>query len=123
MSSDDLPQLDGEDPLELLAAFVSARLVDDDDAEVGAVAFDPDHDGDQLADGRTVTGWEVFVGDESDEELSDPNRVRLPSLSWLVARFPALLGVFAGHDGSEASWVADDAGALVPWHDGDEPPR
>ena len=106
---------DGSQPRDNFAAFVSARLVEDDDADVGAVAFDPDHHGDTLGDGRIVTGWEVFVGDESDEELSDPGSVRLPSLSWLVERFPQLETLFDTHDGSEASWVVDETGALTPW--------
>ena len=111
---------DGEEPRDNFAAFVSARLVDDEDAEVGAVAFDPTHHGDELADGRIVTGWEVFVGDESEDELSDPDQVRLPSLSWLVDRFPQLEPLFDEHDGSEASWVADDDDeSLIPW-DSDE---
>jgi hypothetical protein len=114
-SNDDLPDLDVDDPRDLLAAFVSARLVDDEDADVGAVAFDPDHDGDELADGRTVTGWEIFAGTETEEELTDPERIRLPSLSWLVDRFPQLASLFADHDGSEASWVVDEDGVLVPW--------
>ncbi len=119
MPSSDLPNLDGEDPLELLAAFVSARLVENDDAQLGALAFDPNHDGDELADGRTVTGWEIFVGDETEEELSDAERVRLPSLSWVVERFPAVVRVLEGHDGSEASWVADEDGTLAPWNGDD----
>ena len=110
---------DGDDPRDLFAAFVSARLIEDEDADVGAVTFDPDHDGDELGDGRTVTGWEIFVGDEAEEELSDPERVRLPSLSWLVDRFPQLEPLFDGHDGTEASWVADESGRLVPW-EGDD---
>lgn len=114
-TSDDLPDLDGDDPRDLLAAFASARLVDDEAADLGAVTFDPSHDGDELGDGRTVTGWEVFVGDESEDELSDPELIRLPSLSWLVDRFPQLEPVFASHDGGEASWVAADDGTLVPW--------
>lgn len=118
MTSDNLPDLDGDDPLARMAAFVSARLVDDDDATVGAVSFDPDHHGDELGDGRTVTGWEIFVGDETEEELRDPECVRLPSLSWLVARYPELDPIFEHHDGSLASWV-DEGGQLVPW-DGDE---
>jgi hypothetical protein len=112
---DDL--FDGDDPRERLAAFVSARLVDDEAADVGAVAFDPSHDGDELGDGRTVTGWEIFVGDETEDELSDPEQIRLPSLSWLVDRFPQLTPLFDSHDGSEASWVRDDDGSLVPWED------
>ncbi len=110
---------DGSQPRDNFAAFVSARLVDDDTADVGAVAFDPDHHGDALGDGRIVTGWEIFVGDEAEEELSDPRFIRLPSLSWLADRYPQLEPLFDEHDGSEASWVADDAGRLVPW-DGDD---
>jgi hypothetical protein len=112
---------DGSEPRDNFAAFVSARLVDDEDAQVGAVAFDPNHHGDELGDGRIVTGWEVFVGDESEDELSDPDLVRLPSLSWLIDRFPQLEPLFDTHDGSLASWVADGDGALVPW-DGDDVP-
>ncbi len=111
---------DGDEPRDNFAAFVSARLIDDEEAEVGAVAFDPNHHGDELADGRIVTGWEVFVGDESEDELSDPEQVRLPSLSWLVERFPQLEELFDTHDGSEASWVTDDDGALVSWDGGEE---
>lgn len=106
---------DGSQPRDNFAAFASARLIEDDEADVGAVAFDPSHHGDALADGRIVTGWEVFVGDESDDELSDAGSVRLPSLSWLVDRFPQLEPLFDTHDGSEASWVADETGALLPW--------
>ncbi len=111
---------DGTEPRDNFAAFVSGRLVDDADADVGAVAFDPDHHGDQLEDGRIVTGWEVFVGDESEEELSDPELIRLPSLSWLVERFPQLEPLFDSHDGAEASWVADEDGTLHPWDPADD---
>lgn len=110
---------DGSSPRDNFAAFVSARLIDDPTADVGAVAFDPDHHGDELGDGRIVTGWEVFVGDESEDELSDPELIRLPSLSWLLDRFPQLGELFDTHDGSEASWVVDEYGALTPWQ-GDE---
>lgn len=110
---------DGSEPRDNFAAFVSARLIDDEDAEVGAVAFDPDHHGDELGDGRIVTGWEIFVGDETEEELSDPHQVRLPSLSWLVDRFPQLEPLFDEHGGGLASWVADDDGTLVPWDGGE----
>jgi len=110
---------DGSQPRDNFAAFVSARLIDDEDVDVGAVAFDPDHHGDELGDGRIVTGWEIFVGDETEEELSDPEFIRLPSLSWLVDRYPQLRALFDEHDGTEASWVADEDGDLVPWHGDD----
>jgi hypothetical protein len=104
---------DEDDPLEDLAAFVSARLLEDDDLEPGVVSFDPDHHGNELGDGRTVTGWQLFVGDETDDELDDPERIRLPSLVWLVQRYPDLLALVETHDGSEASWVRDADGRLV----------
>ncbi len=110
---------DGSEPRDNYAAFVSARLVDDDATDVGAVAFDPDHHGDELGDGRIVTGWEIFVGDESEDELSDPDLIRLPSLSWLIDRYPQLEPLFDDHDGTEASWVADEAGTLLPWDAGE----
>jgi hypothetical protein len=104
---------DDEDPLEDLAAFVSARLLEDDRLEPGVVTFDPDDHGHELADGRTVTGWQVFVGDETPDELDDPERIRLPSLGWLVQRYPDLLALVESHDGSEASWTRAEDGRLV----------
>jgi hypothetical protein len=106
---------DEEDPLEDLAAFVSARLLEDDRLEPGVVTFDPDDHGHELGDGRTVTGWQVFVGDETPDELDDPERIRLPSLGWLVQRYPDLLALVETHDGRETSWVRDARGRLVPY--------
>jgi hypothetical protein len=105
---------DEEDPLEDLAAFVSARLLEEDDLEPGVVTFDPDGHGTELGDGRTVTGWQLFVGDETEDELDDPERIRLPSLGWLVQRYPELLALLETHDGRETSWVRDAQGRLVP---------
>jgi hypothetical protein len=102
-----------EDPLEDLAGFVSARLLEDDRLEPGVVTFDPDDHGRELGDGRTVTGWQVFVGDETPAELDDPERIRLPSLAWLVQRYPDLLALVETHDGAEASWVRGDDGRFV----------
>jgi hypothetical protein len=103
-----------DDPLEDLAAFVSARLLEDDRLEPGVVSFDPDDHGRELGDGRTVTGWQLFVGDETPDELDDPERIRLPSLAWLVQRYPDLFALVETHDGAEASWIRDAQGRLVP---------
>lgn len=99
-----------------LAVYASARLVDTG-AGVGAIAFDPDDAGRVLGDGREVSGWSVFVGEETEEELSDAERLRLPSLAWVVARDPAVAMVTAGHDGSAGYWVreGDDASGLPRW--------
>ena len=92
------------DPAERQAVYASARLVDSG-AAVGALAFVPEDAGRQLGDGRTVSGWSAFQGEETDEELTDAERLRLPSLSWLVRHDPAVTMVTVGHDGSMGYWV------------------
>lgn len=89
---------------ERMAVFASARLVDAA-APVGAIAFDPDDSGRLLGDGRTVSGWGVFQGEETDEELTDAERLRIPSLAWLLRHDPAVVMVTNGHDGSAGYWV------------------
>lgn len=98
---------DEPDPLAGQALFVSARLVEDDTARIGAAAFDPADADRDLGDGRTITGWQAFVGDESDEELDDPTRVRLPSLSWFLQREPELWPLVRDHDGTAGYWTRD----------------
>lgn len=104
------------DRAERLAVYASARLVDTA-SDVGAIAFDPDDAGRALGDGREVSGWSVFAGEETEEELTDADRLRLPSLAWVVARDPAVAMVTAGHDGSAGYWVRgqDDANGLPTW--------
>lgn len=95
------------DPAEQAAVYASGRLVDTD-AHVGAIAFDPSDTGRELADGRTISGWSMFVGEETDEELADAERVRLPSLAWVLRRDPAVAFVTSGHDGSAGYWTRGD---------------
>ncbi len=99
-----------------LAVFASGRLVDAG-AAVGAVSFDPDDAGRPLADGRVISGWSVFTGEETEEELTDPERIRLPSLAWVVEHDPAVAMVTAGHDGTAGYWVraGEDAHGLPVW--------
>jgi hypothetical protein len=92
-----------------LAVFASARLVDTE-TPVGAIAFDPGDRGRGLADRRTVSGWSFFAGDETDEELEDPERIRMPSMAWVVGRDPSVTEVTDAHDGTRAFWVREDAG-------------
>lgn len=92
-----------------LAVFASARLVDTG-APVGAVHFDPADRGRGLGDRRTISGWSVFVGDETDEELEDPERIRLPSLSWVLERDPSVAEVIDAHDGTAAFWAREGDG-------------
>lgn len=92
------------DRAEILAVYASGRLVDTS-ANVGAIGYDPGDAGRALADGRVISGWSVFTGDETDEELTDAERVRLPSLAWVLERDPAVALVTAGHDDSAAYFV------------------
>jgi hypothetical protein len=94
-----------------LAVFASGRLIDTG-ARIGAVSFDPADRGRGLGDGRTVSGWSVFVGDETGEELEDPERMRLPSMAVVVEQDPALAEVVDHHDGTSAYWVREDEA----WH-------
>ena len=98
------------------AVFASARLVDGG-APVGAIAFDPEDGGRELGDGRIVSGWSVFQGDETDEELTDAERLRMPSLTWLLQHDPAVSMVTTGHDGSAGYWVraGDREDGLPHW--------
>jgi hypothetical protein len=92
-----------------LSSFASARLVDAE-GTVGAIAFDPAERGRGLADRRTVSGWSFFDGDETDEELEDPERIRMPSLSWILERDPSVAQVLDEHDGTEAYWTREADG-------------
>lgn len=117
MVSDDHAEVeradDTVDPVSL-AVFASARLVDTE-VPVGALGFDPADAGQPLADGRIVSGWSAFTGDETDEELTDAERVRLPSLSFLVDRDPEVEQVTAVHDGSVGYWLRHDDAGAVTW--------
>ena len=54
------------------------------------------------------SGWQVLVGDETDDELNDASNVLLQPLGFVSDRWPELRPMFeAGEVGSE--WVWDDA--------------
>jgi hypothetical protein len=100
---------DTPDPYEGQVAFVSGRVFDEDDPGVGVATFDPDDAGRPVADGRTLSGWSLLAGDETEEQVADPEAIRLPSLPWLLERHPELQPVLDGHDGTAASYVRDGA--------------
>ena len=93
-----------------LAVFASARLIDTG-ARVGAVSFDPADRGRALGDGRTISGWSVFVGDETEEELEDAERIRLPTLAAVLEQDATVGEVIDPHDGTPGFWSRDEAGA------------
>lgn len=95
------------EPYENRVAFVSRRLLEDDTAQAGFVCHESsDEQRPPRSDGSRPSGWQVLVGDETEDELADPSNVRLPNLAWLMERYPAFGDlVFSGsHDGS---WVLD----------------
>ena len=89
-----------------LAVFASGRLIDTG-AQVGAIGFEPADRGRALGDGRTVSGWSVFVGDETEEELEDPERIRLPTLAHVLEQDPSIAEVIDDHDGTPAHWTRE----------------
>ncbi len=107
---------EGQDRAGSWAVFTSARLVDAA-SPVGALRFDPEDAGRPLADGRVISGWSAFTGEETEEELTDPERMRLPSLGWLVTHDAAVAMVTAGHDGTAGYWVraGEDTRGLPVW--------
>ena len=92
------------------AAFASARLFEDDDATVGVATFEPADAGRELGDGRVLSGWSLLVGDETDAELGDAERIRLPSLRVVLERFPEVAEVLDANTGEATSWERTDAG-------------
>lgn len=86
-------------PLGALKAFVSKRSHVQDLRPRYACRDEPlkPHD----------SGWQVLVGDETDEELSDPANILVQQLGFVADRWPELRPMFdAGEVGSE--WVWDD---------------
>lgn len=92
------------------AVFASARLFEDEHASVGVATFDPTDAGRELGDGRVLTGWSLLAGDESEAEVADPERIRMPSLRVILERFPQVAEVLDANDGTAASWLRDGDG-------------
>ena len=69
-------------PFEGKRAFVSRRLLEDDDLEPGAVFHDTaDERLRPLEDGTTSSGWSLLAGDETEREREDTAKVALPDLA------------------------------------------
>lgn len=91
------------------AAFASERLFEADDPGIGVATFEPDDAGRRAGD-RELSGWMFLAGDESAEDVDDPERIRLPDLSVLVEQHPELQSLLDDHDGSAGSWLHDEQG-------------
>lgn len=125
-------------PYEGKVAFANRRLVEDDGLDPGFVVHDPSDE--QLpplpvsstwrpegattngvqatrSDGRIASGWQLLVGDETEEELEDPSNVLLPHLPWLMERYPAF-GALVASGTSGGEWLLDeDTNQYVPCDD------
>ena len=102
-----------------LIAFAARRLVEDDALVPRYVYHDPaDLERGETRDGRRASGWNLMVGDETDEELNDPASLLMPSLGWLAERYPAFGElVRTGQPGRQYEWVDDrylDVGEYLP---------
>lgn len=106
-----VPGMETPDPYAGLAAFASERLFESDDPGIGIATFEPDDAGRAVAD-RELSGWMFLAGDETAEDVDDPERIRLPDLSVLVDDHPDLQALLDDHDGAAGSWLRDDDG----WH-------
>jgi hypothetical protein len=100
-------------PFEDKLAFAGTRLLTDDTLEPGFVRHDTEDEGKvSESTGDVASGWELYVGDETDEELATPGNVRAPNLAWLMERYPAFGDlVFSG--AREGEWELRD-GRYVP---------
>jgi hypothetical protein len=92
-----------------LTAFVSRRLIEDDELEPSVAFHDPaDEKLAPRSDGTRASGWQLLVGDESDDELSDVANVVTPNLGWLMERYP-LFGRLVSSEARGGSWrLAED---------------
>jgi hypothetical protein len=92
-----------------LIAFASRRLVEDESLTPGYVYHDPeDATLPPAPDGRRASGWNLLVGDETDEQLADAGELLMPDLEWLVERYPAFGKIVsAGSEGRQFEWDSD----------------
>ena len=80
--------------------FVSRRSHEQDVRPGYVYREDPDNERD--------SGWRALVGDESQDEVDDPNNVLLQNLGFLVDRWPELRPVLET-DPAHGAWAWDEA--------------
>jgi hypothetical protein len=81
---------DPDAPPDSLRAFASRRLIEDDALVPGYVYHDPDDAArPPNRDGDRLSGWCLMVGDETEQEVSDPANLLMTSYGWLLERYPA----------------------------------
>lgn len=88
-------------PLLEKKVFVSRRSHDQDERPGFVYREAPDNDQD--------SGWRALVGDETPEEVDDPDNVLLQAVGFLLDRWPELRPVFET-DPADGSWAWDEHG-------------
>lgn len=102
---------EANDPHAGQVVLLTVRLLEDDEVEPGFVAYDSEDAGHPVGDDRQASGWELYVGDETDDELEDPDNARLTDLAWALDRFPQLQVLVDDHDaGRSGAWLATEDG-------------
>lgn len=96
-------------PYEGFCAFVSRRLLEDEGLVPGFICHEPeDAELTPHRNGDRPSGWQLLVGDETEQELADVANVRCPKLAWVMKRYPAFGElVFSGV--GNGRWVYDPA--------------
>ena len=87
-----------------LRAFANVRLLEDDDLELDFVHHEVDDS--VLEDGTRCSGWELHAPDETQEEIDDPESIRMPNLAWLMERYPAF-GELVFSGAATGTWSYD----------------
>ena len=89
-----------------IKAVVAVRLVEDDRLEPGWIVHEaPMNDAD--------SGWELFVGDETEAMLDETDNFLLGELAWLMERYP-VFGALVMSGAREGEWRRDpDTGFYV----------
>jgi Uncharacterized protein conserved in bacteria (DUF2314) len=86
--------------------LVPGRLLDDDSLEPEWATHHPEDEERELADGRRPSGWDLVIGDESEEEFNDTSNHRLPDLGWVMERYPAF-GDLVRSGARDGTWRRD----------------
>ncbi|MDA0182714.1 DUF2314 domain-containing protein [Solirubrobacter phytolaccae] len=95
------------EPFEDLLAYVPKRLLEDDDLQPEVVHHDPEEEErPPRDDGQKSSGWDLLVGDETEEQL-DADKLTMSNLLWLMERYPAF-GELVFSGAREGTWVLKD---------------
>jgi hypothetical protein len=95
-------------PYENLLAFANKRLITNDALQPGVVIHDmADLQLKPRSDGTKASGWQLMVGDETQEETDNPSSLLVPNLAWLMERYP-VFGALVSSGARDGRWILVD---------------